>query len=132
MVNKLRRPGLLAATTIFTAMAIAQPALAQDVGQVATNITGTMNNVANLLVAAAGLGGIFMFITGARDLVTATVSGQGGRGDVKHSHAGIKMVASALLISLAIGINVFKTTLFESTSNSTITPNTISVTGTGS
>lgn len=116
---------LFVAGAVLALAATAHPALAQDIGTVATNTSGTFNAIAKALTAASGLGGIFMMIAGARDLVTATT--QGTRGDVKHSHALIKIVVAAMLFSLAIGINVMKTTLFNGASNSTITPSTIQV-----
>lgn len=118
------RSGLLLACTTMIYMGFTHAAAAQDIGTVATNVANTTNPIANLAVAVAGLAGIVMFALGVKDLVTATTSS--GR-DAKHVHGFVKMGAGGLLFAIGIGLNVMKTTFFSSDTNSTITPNSISV-----
>ena len=99
-------------------------AAAQDVGTVATNMAGSANSISNLAIAAAAVGGIIIFIMGAKDLMTATTSG--GR-DAKHVHGFVKLGVAALLFSVGIGLNTMKTTMFEGNSNSAIAPSQITV-----
>jgi hypothetical protein len=112
------------ATAAALLLGFVHPAAAQDIGTVATNVAGSANPISNLAIAVAGLGGIVLFIMGGKDLVTATTSS--GR-DAKHVHGFVKMGVAALLFSVGVGLNVMKTTAFEGNTNSSITPNTISV-----
>ena len=113
-----------AAAAVTTATALTHPAAAQDLTSVANNVSGSFNSISNLLVGAAGLVGIGFVVFGAKDLVTATQSS--GR-DAKHTHGFVKIGVAAILFSIGVAINVGKGTLFASNTNSSVTPNTISV-----